>query len=79
MTPVERDMAVSQYPPGHPVLVRRYACACDPAGDAVRLACTLHTVAWDAYGARWKVAPRHTVTPVEPDPEPEWDWTLVDF
>ena len=78
-TLVERDMAVAQHPPGHPTLVERYGCVCDPAGDAVRLTCPLHTVIWDPYGARWKIVPRHTVTAEEPEPEPEWDWTLAEF
>ena len=78
-TTVDRDMAVLQYPPGHQTLVDRYGCLCDPAGDAVHLTCPLHTVVWDAYEARWRVAPRHTVTAEEPEPEPEWDWTLAEF
>ena len=78
-TTVHRDMAVLQYPPGHPTLVDRYGCLCDPAGDAVLLACPLHTVVWDPYAARWTVAPRHTVTPEEPEPEPEWDWLELPF
>lgn len=78
-TTVHRDMAVTQYRPGHPLLVERYGCQCPPTGHAVKLSCPIHTVAWDPNEAAWRMAPRHTVTPEPVEPEPEWDWLYEPF
>ena len=80
-TEVERDLAVSHYPPGHVVLRRHYGCRCDPAGDGVLLTCPLHTVAFWPPGTaeEVRVTVRHTRTPEPIEPEPEWDWLYEPF